>query len=134
MQGHAEQCVQRYLDLARVPEATLKKVPTPCIDDHQIEPKDFETKGQLHENAAKVVLNILYLARMNRPDLLWAVNSLAREVTRWNVACDRRLFRLISYLHDTKHYTQSAFVGDQPTNLRIFLFYRRIICWRSEGF
>ena len=59
---------------------------------------------------------------MGRPDLLWAVNSLAREVTRWTVACDRRLHRLVSYLHHTKHFCQVCYVGDQPKDLRLLLY------------
>ena len=34
MCGHAEQCVERYLELSGKDVSTLKKVPTPCIDDH----------------------------------------------------------------------------------------------------
>ena len=31
MTGHAEQCVQRYLELAKLDRKTLKKVATPCM-------------------------------------------------------------------------------------------------------
>ena len=34
MTGHAEQCVDRYLELSGSPESSLKKVATPSIDDH----------------------------------------------------------------------------------------------------
>ena len=96
MSGHAEQCVDRYLELAKVTKDVLKPVPTPCIDDHMFSPEEFESRGKLTEVAARIVLKCLYTARMGRPDTLWAVNTLAREVTRWNVACDKRLLRLIS--------------------------------------
>ena len=33
-----------------------------------------------------------------RPDILWSVNKLARSVTKWTQACDKRLARLISSL------------------------------------
>ena len=32
---------------------------------------------------------------------LWSVNKLARAVTKWTGACDRRLALLISYIHHT---------------------------------
>ena len=102
MKGHSAQCVAKYLDLAEIPEKELKRVSTPCIDDHQLDPKDFETKGALAKVAARIVLKALYTARMGRPDCLWAVNNLARMVTKWNVACDKRLHRLMSYMHHTK--------------------------------
>ena len=41
--------------------------------------------------AHHIVLKCLYLARIGRPDILWSVNKLARSVTKWTQACDRRL-------------------------------------------
>ena len=57
-----------------------------------------------------------------RCDTLWAVNSLAREVTRWNTACDKRLHRLISYLHHTSDWTQVCWVGDHPDDCNVAVF------------
>ena len=54
---------------------------------------------QIH--ALKIVLKCLYLARIGRPDILWSVNKLARSITKWTKACDKRLNRLISYIHHT---------------------------------
>ena len=98
MTGFAEQCVERYLELANVAETSLRKYATPCIDDTDLEPHLFEEKGQLAPIAARVVLKILFLARQFRYDLLFAVNTLARDVTKWTTACDRRLHRL-SLIH-----------------------------------
>ena len=42
-------------------------------------------------------LKCLHLARIGRPDILWSVNKLARSITKWTKACDKRLNRLISY-------------------------------------
>ncbi len=47
MKGHAAQCVDRYLELAKIKVDTLKLVSTPCIDDHQLRPEDFVTNGEL---------------------------------------------------------------------------------------
>ena len=38
---------------------------------------------------------------IGRPDILWSVNKLARSVTQWTEAHDRRMARLISYIHHT---------------------------------
>ena len=64
MKGHSAQCVARYLELADLQEKDLKRVSTPCIDDHLLDPKDFETKGALHKVAARIVLKALYTARI----------------------------------------------------------------------
>ena len=112
MWGHAAQCVDRYLQLSGKTIDTLKPVATPCIDDHQLSPEDFETKGALSSEAAKIVLKDLYLARLTRADILWTVNCLAREVTKWNVACDKRLHRLTAWIHHTREWTQKCWIGD----------------------
>ena len=79
-------------------------------------------RGVLHKDCARIVLKILYLARIGRPDLLWSVNCLARDVTKWTVACDKRLLRLISYIHFTRLWTQTCFVGDKAKNCQLAMF------------
>ena len=95
MVDHSKQCVERYLELAKKSEKSLQRRQTPCIDDHQLDPDDFITKGTLEPVASRIVLKILYTARMGRPDILWSVNTLARMVTKWDRACDKRLRILI---------------------------------------
>ena len=69
MCGHADQCVERYLDLSGEKRSSLKQVSTPCIDDHQLPPEDFQVKGKLKEVCARIVLKVLFLARIKRADL-----------------------------------------------------------------
>ena len=59
---------------------------------------------------------------MGRPDVLWTVQALAREVTRWDVACDKRLHRLVSYMHHNKEMVQACWVGGSSDKCRIALF------------
>ena len=47
MTSHARQCVERYCELANVEESSLRRAITPCIDDHHIDPEDFQAKGKL---------------------------------------------------------------------------------------
>ena len=67
-------------------------------------------------------MKILYAAHMYRYDLLHSVNSLARDITRWCRACDKKLHRLISYIHHTKHYVLEGVVGDTLDNCALMLF------------
>lgn len=122
MTGHAEKCVEKYLEMTNTKVEALKKVTTPNLDDHQLDPKDFETQGELKATSASVVLTCLFLARFQRPEVLWTVNSLAREVTKWNKACDKRLLRLISYLHHNKHWTQMASEEAEAKDIKLALF------------
>ena len=59
MHGHAEQCVERYLQLAGLTIESLKPVTTPTLDDHQLQPEDFVAQGKLSHIAARVVLKEL---------------------------------------------------------------------------
>ena len=51
--------------------------------------------GKMKPHAAKVLMKILYAARMARFDLLRPVNALARMFTKWDADCDNRLHRLV---------------------------------------
>ena len=62
------------------------------------------------------------MARIGRPDILWSVNKLARSITKWNKACDKRLSRLISYIHHTCEYKQYCHVGNTSKQCRLGLF------------
>ena len=53
MQGFIHQCVDRYCELAKVDKDSLKAVPTPCLDDHQIDPSELESPGRFGSEAAK---------------------------------------------------------------------------------
>ena len=62
------------------------------------------------------------LARIGRSDILWSVNKLARSITKWTKACDKRLSRLISYIHHTCDYKQYCHVGNTAKQCRLGLF------------
>ena len=123
MFGHVQQTVDKYLELSGKSRDALKtKAATPCIDDHLIPTEEFDERGVLSAAAARIVLKALYVARIARYDFMWTVNMLAREVTRWTVACDRRLLRLIQYMHQTVEHSQICFVGDAPGDCWLTLF------------
>ena len=70
----------------------------------------------------QIVLKCSYLARIGRPDILWSVNKLARLITKWTKACDKRLNRLISYIHHTCEYNQYCYEGNTAKQCRLGLF------------
>ena len=124
MEGHAKKCVERHCEWANKTIEQLH-VPTPCLDDNHFKKKkkdELETVGELSKVCSQIVLNSLYLARMGRPDILWSVNKLARAVTKWTTACDRRLARLISYIQNTSDYRQYCHVGKTAQHCRLESF------------
>ena len=54
-----------------------------------------------------------------RFDILWSVNKLARSITKWTEAYDKRLHRLISYIHHTCEYKQYCHVGNTAKQCRL---------------
>ena len=115
--------VWRYCELANKTTQQLYKVSTPCIDDHH-HFKEEETKsvGELSNTCSQTVLKCSYFARIGRLDILWSVNKLARSITKWTKACDKRLNRLISYIHHTCEYKQYCHVGNTAKQCRLGLF------------
>ena len=97
-------------------------VSTLCLDDHQFREEEMKSVGELSKLCSEIVLTSLYLARIGRPDILLPVNKLARAITKWTRACDKRLARLISSTHFTSEYKQYCHVGNiaQPSSLWLF--------------
>ena len=122
MEGHAKKCVERYCELANKTTQQLYKVSTPCIDGHHFKVEEMKSVRELPQVCSQIVLKSLYLARIGRPDILWSVNTLARSITKWPKACDKRLSRLISYIHHTCEYKQYCFVGNTAKQCRLGLF------------
>ncbi len=122
MTGHAASCVDKYLEFGNLESSSLQYVAHPCIDDHMLNDDDLNIKGTLSPVAARIVLEILYLSRHNRPDTLWTVNALSRNVTKWTKGDDKRLHRLISYIHYHPICIQFCYVGDHLRDCYLALF------------
>ena len=65
---------------------------------------------------------MLKLGTYGRPDILRSVNKFERSITKWTKACDKRLTRLISYIHHTSEYKQYYHVGNIAKQCRLGLF------------
>ena len=75
----------------------LFEVSTHCLDDHHFKKGELESVGELSKVCSQIVLKCFFLARIGGLDILWSVNKLARPVTKWTRASDKRWARLISY-------------------------------------
>ena len=60
---------------------------------------DAWSVGELSAVCSPIVLKCLHLTCIGRPDILWSVNKLARAVTKCTKVCDKRVARLVSYIH-----------------------------------
>ena len=114
MQPFLQSCNHRYQSLADKDAKPFKTVATPFHEERIARPLEGESapKGALAPMAARVLMKILFAARMARYDLLTAVQGLAARVTKWSADCEKALHRLICYSHSTLDYKLKAFVGD----------------------
>ena len=94
----------------------------PRIDDHPFKEEKLKSVRELSKVCSQIILKCLYLARIGRPDILWPMSKLARSITKWTKTCDKRLSRLISYIHHTSEYTQYCQVGNTAKQCRLRLF------------
>ena len=114
--------MERYCELANKTTQQLYKVSTPCINDHHFKEEEMKSVGELSQVCSQIVLKCLYLERIGKPDILWTVRKLARSITKCTKACDKRLNRLISYIHHTCEYKQYCYVGNTAKQCRLGLF------------
>ena len=136
-------CVDRYIELCqgKYPKK-LQKVDTPFLDESKpefdenpVNPEfdklfnqamDVETinaqPGCLGNDAAAVLMKILYGARMGRYDLIRPVQALASRITKWNHLCDRKLHRIVSYVNSTLDLHLYGWVGDSPEFIELVAY------------
>ena len=82
MEGHAKKCVERYCELAN---KTTQKLCTKSQHHAWMTinlKEENESVGELSTVCSQIVLKCLYLARIERPDILWSVNKLARAFNK----------------------------------------------------
>jgi len=101
----------------------LRHASTPFLEETAaLKAEDEEGTGLLQPNAAKLLMKMLYGARVCRLDLLKAIGDLSTRITKWSTACDRRLHRLVSYINRTIDTVLVGWVGDSKADLFLKLF------------
>ena len=58
--------------------------------------------------AARVIMELMCSARKARPESLRAISYLAQYHTKWDDSCDKRLHKLMAYVHNTLAYRMHA--------------------------
>ena len=97
-----------------------------CVDTENRVAKPIEGEeepvGRLQPIASKVLMKILFAARMARWDLLRATQSLASRVTKWSRDCDAALHRLVCYINSSLDVRMQGFIGDRVNECKLWLF------------
>ncbi|CAE7264193.1 FAD4L1, partial [Symbiodinium sp. CCMP2592] len=99
----------------------LRRVNTPCIAESSMTDEDISAQGELHDSASRILMRCLWLARLCRADIAFAVTRLASRVTRWTAWEDRQVLRLVSYIHHTRDVCMNASCSwDAAPELRVY--------------
>ena len=64
------------------------------------------------KDCSQIVLKCLQLARIDRPDILWSANQLARGDTKWTRANDKRLGQMSCHVGNTAEECRLGFIQD----------------------
>ena len=99
MEGHAKKCVERFLWVGKQDGSTTLQSIYSMHWRPSFQRGKLKSVGELSRVCSQIVLKCWNLARIRRPEILWSKNKFARSITKWTRACDKRLCRLISYIH-----------------------------------
>lgn len=102
MAEYCRSAVELYLQA--VGHVVLKPVQTPYLNESELNVGDREAKGSLGERSASILMKVLWLARLSRPDLSHGVTKLASGITRWSINHGKMLHRLVAYMQGTSEY------------------------------
>ena len=70
----------------------------------------------------RILMKLLYAARIARYDLQKAINTLGSQVHRWDDECEQDLKRLIAYVQSSLNRRQYAWVGDTIADIKPHLY------------
>ncbi|MDP7561187.1 MAG: Ty1/Copia family ribonuclease HI, partial [Planctomycetota bacterium] len=103
------------------PEKVERQASKKLLEDKDIREADPRL-CKLGEKAMRVLMKLLYAARIARPDLLRAINALGAWIHKWDEECEADLHRLMCYLWSSPERRQYAWVGDPKEAISAHLF------------
>jgi hypothetical protein len=101
MRSYAESIVDTYCEITGFDKKRFRNVPTPHIPESSFTEEDLTQSGELGTGASHILMRLLWLSRLTRPDLPFIVTRLASRVTSWTKFEDRQLHRCVSYLNSS---------------------------------
>ena len=112
----AKQCVELYEQLY---SKKVKHFRSPHCDGGTLVGSDNECVGQLAASSAKLVMKLMCLGKISRPDIMVAINTPALHITRWS---DNDDVGLVGYIVATIDYARVMRINDPPAELWLSLY------------
>ena len=84
-------------------KSTLKIYDTPFMSEAALTPEGYECQRNLAGNASQLLMKllILWLARLSRPNISFAITSLPISISKWTYNHDLMLYRLLGCVKGT---------------------------------
>ena len=120
MYDYALQTVELYKSITGIDK--IKPAATPFLPEGSILEQDEVSRGELAPHACKILMKALWLGRLARPDIVKPINDLATKVQSWTRGEDKKLLRLIQYIHATPHYRLAGSINDKEEDLELQLY------------
>ena len=119
MSAYARQTVDMYVERTG---AKMKRVATPFCPEGALVHGDEDELGELAPHACAILMKMLWLARLSRPDILKPIGDLATRIQKWTRNNDKQLYRLACYIHSTLDHKLVGRVGDKLSDLKLRLY------------
>ena len=120
MEAYARLAVQLYTQHTGV--SHFRQASTPFCPEGSLVHSDDDITGDLASCCCSILMKLLWLARLARPDLLRPVCELASKITKWTRNCDKEVFRLVCYVNSSLSYRLTGRVGDAAVALSLRLY------------
>jgi hypothetical protein len=121
MRAYANGIVDFFCEMTRTVKEKLHAVTTLCLPESNMTDDELAKVGELSAISSRILMRCLWLSRLARPDIAFAVPRLASRVTKWTRWEDRQTHRLISYLHATSEHVMKLTV-DPTQRPSLFVF------------
>lgn len=106
------------VDMYEVKYGPVREYETPFVSDAALTEEGYTDLGHLAGDAASLLMKLLWLARLSRPDLSFAIVHLAGSITRWCRNHDLQLKRIVGYAKKTANlglWGSVSFASPLPT-------------------
>ena len=80
-----------------------------------------DNKNTFNSPVARVIMKLMYAARIARPDLLRTISFLSRYLTEWDQLSQKRLHRLMAYINNTTQYRMYAWSSRADDTMDVHL-------------
>jgi len=120
MEEYTEDALKMYMRFTGT--TSFKPTTTPFCPEGALLDEDDCIRGELEGHACAILMKDLWLARLARPDIQKPICDLTTHIQCWSRNDDKKLHRLMAYLHSSKGFRLVGRVNDPAELLSLRLY------------